>query len=268
MSFFLLSKILTQLAYPLGVGLLLLLAGFVLLRRGRTRAAQRWLAAGIALLWFASTPVVGHQVIRRLEMRHPPVPPGESPSAGAIVLLGGAVAPPYPPLYWMDLNDSADRVVHAARLWRAGKAPIVISSGGGGPYTGGPQTPGDAMADLLVELGVAREAIVVEGRSRTTWENALYSKELLDARGIRDVLVVTSAAHMTRAMAVFERLGLRAIPAATDYSSGGAIDYTSPLVWIPDAGALRATGSGVKELLGLGVYWARGWIRWEALFSR
>jgi uncharacterized SAM-binding protein YcdF (DUF218 family) len=267
MSFYLLSKILTQLAYPLGISIVLLAIAWALLRRERVRAARRWLGAGLALLWIASTPVVGHQVIRRLELRHPPVTPADTQSAGAIVLLGGGVAPPYPPLYWMDLNDAADRVVHAARLWHAGKAPLIVSSGGGGPYIGGPQTPGDAMADLLVELGVPRDAIVVEGRSRNTYENARYSKEILDARGIRDVLVVTSASHMTRSLAVFRTLGFDAIPAATDYASGGSIDYAFPLVWLPDAGALRGTGAGIKEVLGIAVYWWRGWIRWSELLD-
>jgi uncharacterized SAM-binding protein YcdF (DUF218 family) len=266
-SFFALSKVLTQLVYPLSIALLLLVAALVSLQRSRVRTARRFLVAAIALLWIASLPVVGYHVLDGLERRFPPVQPEATPSAGAIVLLGGAIAPPYPPRYWAELNGSADRIVHASRLWRAGKAPIVVSSGGGGPYTGGPQTPAEAMADLLVEWGVPRDAIVLERKSKTTYENALYSKQLLDERGIQDVLVVTSAAHMTRALAVFRSLGLHATAAPTDYETGGLIDYRNPTIWLPDASTLSGTASALKEYLGILVYWLRGWIHTDALRS-
>jgi uncharacterized SAM-binding protein YcdF (DUF218 family) len=259
-----LSKLLTQLASPLPLALLVLVVAFVLLARDRTRAARRWLAAGIAALWIASLPVVSFHAIRSLEAPFPPVPVADVPQADAIVLLGGAVAPPHPPLHWMDLNDAVDRIFHAARLLRAGKAPFLVVSGGGGPYTGGPQTPADSMADVLVELGVPRDALVLETRSRSTAENARFSKPLLEARGARRVLVVTSAAHMRRSLAVFRSLGFEAIPAATDYATG-LIDYGLPSVWIPDAGCLRGTTSALKEYAGIFVYWLRGEIRLDAL---
>ena len=121
------------------------------------------------------------------------------------------------------------------------------------------------MADLLVEWGIPREALVLERRSRNTYENALYSKELLDERGIRDVLVVTSAEHMWRSLAVFRSLGLEAIPAATDYSGGVDISYASPEVWLPSAGTLEGVAASLKEYMGVFVYWLRGWIRSDAL---
>lgn len=261
MSFFALTKLATQLFYPLSLAIALLLVTFALLVRKRTVAARRCLAVAIALLWLPSTPVLSYHVTRPLEMRYPPVRAEDAASAGAIVLLGGAIAPPRPPLEWMDLNHSADRIVHAARLWRAGKAPIVVASGGGLPTSGHPVTPADAMAELLVEWGVPRDAIVLERDSKDTYENALFSKRLLDERGIRRVLVVTSAQHMPRSLAVFRALGFDAIPAGSDYSGGGALDWTNPIAWIPDAGALRATASGLKEYLGILVYWARGRLR-------
>lgn len=260
MSFFALTKVATQLVYPLSLAIALLVAAYVLLRRERVVSARRCIAAAIVVLWAPAMPVVAWHVKRPLEMRWPPMRVEDAPKAGAIVLLGGAIVPPHPPLDWMDLNQSADRILHAARLWRAGKAPIVVSSGGGGPHTGGPQVPADAMADLLVEWGVSREAIVLERRSKTTFENALYTKELLDARGIREVLVVTSAAHMPRSIAVFRALGFDAIPAGTDYAGSASILYGNPLLWLPDAAGLRETSAGLKEYLGLLVYWLRGQI--------
>jgi len=84
---------------------------------------------------------------------------------------------------------------------------------------------------------------------------------MLQARGIDGpVLLVTSAAHMWRSMAVFESAGLRAIPAATDYGSG-RIELGDPRVWLPDAGALHGTDGAIKEYLGVLVYRLRGQIR-------
>ena len=267
MSAFALGKVLTQLAYPLCLALGLVAIALVQLARRRLSAVRLCLVAALLLLVPPSVPACSFHLRNWLETRYRPVAPEAAPRAGAIVLLGGAIAPPHPPYYWTDLNGAVDRIFHAARLWRAGKAPIVVSSGGGGPYIGGPQTPSEAMADVLVELGVSRDAIVLEKQSRNTYENALYSKQLLDERGIRDVLVVTSASHMLRALAVFRSLGLHAIPAPTDYEGGGAIDYTWPTVWIPDAGALVGTGMAMKEYLGIAVYTLRGWIHVDALRS-
>jgi uncharacterized SAM-binding protein YcdF (DUF218 family) len=259
-----LSKLLTQLASPLPIALLLLLVGWILLARGRTRAALRWLGAGLALLWIASSPIVSFHLIRSLEAPFPPVAVADTPQADAIVLLGGGVAPPHPPHHRLELNDAVDRIFHAAHLLRAGRAPFVVASGGGGPYTGGPQTPADSMAEVLVELGVPDAAIVRERKSRTTAENALFSKPLLEERGARRVLVVTSAAHMRRSIAVFRSVGLDPIPAPSDYATG-LIDYGNWTIWVPDAGALRGTTSALKEWQGIFVYWLRGQIRTDAL---
>jgi uncharacterized SAM-binding protein YcdF (DUF218 family) len=199
-----------------------------------------------------------------LAARYAPVPPEQAPSASAIVLLGAAVAPGTPPRNWADLNEGADRIVHASRLYRAGKAPLVVATGGGDARSAAVQQPADTTADLLVEWGVPRDAILVERESRTTYEDAVNTKAMLDARGIDGpVLLVTSATHMWRSMAVFESAGLRAIPAATDYDPG-RIDLGDPRVWIPDVGALQGTNRAIKEYLGMLVYRLRGQIRGAA----
>lgn len=245
---------------------MLLAAGTAQVWRGRARAARVLLALGLVAIWVPSTPVVSMHLTRWIESRYAPVAPEALPSADAIVLLGDALAPPHPPLFWMDLHDSADRVLHAARIHRAGKAPIVVSSGGGGPQLGGPQKPAEAMADLLVEWGVPPEAVLVEPRSRNTYENALFTRELLDARGVHRVLLVTSAAHMLRSMAIFRSLGFDVIPAPTDFTGGVDVAYASPLTWVPDAGALRRTSAALKEIAGIGVYALRGWIHWPEIW--
>ncbi len=261
MNGFLLTKIATQLVYPLSISIALSVVALVLLARGRSRRAGVLFGVSLAILWLASTPVVGFALKDSLEARYAPVSPEQAQSASAIGLLGDAVAPGTPPRNWADLNESADRIVHASRLYRAGKAPLLVATGGGDERDGAGQKPADATADLLVEWGVPRAAILLERESRTTYENAVYTRKLLDARGIDGpVLLVTSAAHMWRSMAVFESAGLRAIPAATDYGPG-RIDLGDPRVWLPEAGSLRGTNGAIKEYLGMFVYRLRGQIR-------
>lgn len=254
------SKLLTRLASPLPIALLLLLAAFLLLTRGRTRAARAALAAGIAVLWIASTPVVSFHAVHSLEGPYPAVAIADTPAADAIVLLGGALSPPRPPHDRIELNEAVDRIFHAAHLHRAGKAPFVIASGGGVAQGEEQPRPADSMADVLVELGVPRDAIVLERRSRTTAENGLFSKPLLEERGARRILLVTSAAHMRRSVAVFRSLGFEVIPAPTDFATT-TVDYANLGAWIPDPGALASTTAALKEYAGIVVYRLRGQIR-------
>lgn len=259
-----LSKILTQLASPLPVALLLLAAALLLLRRGRSVAGRRCLAAGFAVLWIASTPMVSHHAVRSLEAAFPAVAIDATPEADAVVLLGGSLSPPHPPHDRIELNEAVDRIFHAAHLMRAGKAPFLIVSGGAGPSTEGAQKPADSMAEVLIELGVPREALVLERRSRTTAENALFSKPLLDERGARRILVVTSAAHMRRSLAVFRSLGFEAIAAPADFVTGDP-SYFNLGAWIPAPSALASSTAALKEYAGIFVYWMRGQIRSDAL---
>lgn len=99
------------------------------------------------------------------------------------------------------------RVARAAQAWRSGLAPLVIASGGR-IWEG--RSEADAFAEALVEAGVARDAILRERRSRTTWQNARWSRALLPT-GREPVGLVTCAFHMRRALACFQAAGIAAV---------------------------------------------------------
>ena len=114
------------------------------------------------------------------------------------------------------------------------------------------------IADLLVELGVPRSALILETGSRTTRENAVNTAAIFKEHGWRNGLLVTSGVHMPRALATFQKVGLSLVPAATDiYAGPPRLDTLLDVV--PDAGALARTASAVKEIIGLCVYRFRGW---------
>ena len=251
------SKLLPQFIYPLGLAIwLTLLAGFLLLR-DRNFIGGVCLAVAVVQLWLASMPIVAERLLARLEGQYASVAVADSPQADAVVLLGGAVGAAVPPRHSPDLSSAADRVLHAARLYRAGKVPRVIVSAGGIPWLGVGTTEGPALARLLKEWGVPEASIVVEDRSRNTYENAHYTKALIDEHGWKRVLLVTSALHMPRAMLIFTGVGIDAVPAPTDFQVVQGRQRT-PLDWLPNAEALAATTRVVKEYLGLWWYRLRG----------
>jgi uncharacterized SAM-binding protein YcdF (DUF218 family) len=255
----LLGKLAAQLVLPLGAALLLLALALVLLALGRVRGAALLLGTAFAGLWLASTPLLAERLAAPLERAQLAPPLARLAPADAILVLGGATEPALPPREFPEVTDAGDRVLHAARLFRAGKAPVVVVSSGRLPWqTRGP-AEAEGMSELLVELGVPREAIVREERSANTHDNCVFSKLLLDARGARDVLLVTSALHMPRALATCRTAGLPVRPAPTDFH----VADEGPRIGnglTPDPEALLLTHAALRERLGFLVYQRRGWI--------
>ncbi len=254
-----LSKILPLFVYPLNVSLALGVVGLCLAAVGRRRAAV-WAGAGaVVILWVASTPWTAMLLLGELERRYPPVATDALPRADAIVLLGGGLGLPLPPRQSADLNNYADRVLYAARLFRAGIAPRVIVSGGNVFPQSGVAAEAHYAAELLGEWGVPAAAILTETTSRNTYENALQTRQLLNRHNLERVLLVTSGFHMPRALAVFTSAGVVAAPAVSDVIM---VRHDAPgvLRFIPNASALETTTLACKEYLGLMVYRWRGWL--------
>jgi uncharacterized SAM-binding protein YcdF (DUF218 family) len=226
---------------------------------GRRRVAGLALGAAFFGLWLASMPALAERLAAALENEYPATPLAALAPADAILLLGGATRPAIPPRELPELNESADRIVLAARLLRAGKAPFIVVSSGRMPWETGLPPEADGIASLLRELGVPPGAIVRETESANTYENCVHSKRLLDARGARDVLLVTSAIHMRRAFATCRTAGLSIRAAPADFWVVG--DEASTLDVLPDMEALLVTHLALRERIGFWVYQRRGWIR-------
>jgi uncharacterized SAM-binding protein YcdF (DUF218 family) len=245
----LLDKLLPLAFYPLGMSILLVLGGIALNLMGRRYASAIVLACALAILWLFSTPLVSGALLSTLEKTNSQQ--GMS-SADVAILLGGIVRG-QSDAGEPNLNDSVDRAIKALRLYRDGSVKLILITSG----TGSPPEA-QLLAGLLVEWGVPKDAILVENRSRNTYENAANSKALWDAHRFRSGLLVTSASHMPRAIAVFRRAGFAVEPAATDFrakpfSIDGILDL------LPDARALEDSTAAIKEWIGLGVYRLRGW---------
>ena len=263
--FLFLSKLLPLLLYPLGLACVLLVVALICLKR------RPWWAAGaialaLGLLLVSSNSWVATEVIRSLEWRYPNSL--NLPEAEAIVVLGGSIKPQFPPRPWIDVAEEGDRVLHGARLYLSGKAPLVVFSGGRITWgQGQSRSEAEDMAELAEALGVPASAIVIEPNSLNTFENAAYTQVLLANRGIERILLVTSAMHMPRSLVIFRKQGFETIPAPTDFhvardpqDPGQRTWHGRALSLMPQTENLHYLTRALKEYLGIGIYWLKGWL--------
>jgi uncharacterized SAM-binding protein YcdF (DUF218 family) len=263
--FLFLSKLLPLLLYPLGLASLLLVVALILLWR-RPRWAAAAIASALALLVVSSNSWVATGMIQSLEWRHLPASP--LPQADAIVVLGGAIKPQHPPRPWVDVTEQGDRVLHGSKLYLEKQAPLIIFSGGRITWgQGQDRSEADDMATIALALGVPRSAIVIEPNSLNTFQNATNVKTILQERQLQRVLLVTSAMHMPRALAIFKHLGIDTIAAPTDFHVAEDPQDVADNTWqgrllslIPDTENLHYFTRALKEYIGISVYWLRGWL--------
>ncbi len=241
-----LDKFVITLISPLGSALALSFFALVLALFKKIRLS--WILGLLAVLWLWgwSLPVVSYTFRHVLESQFPPLAVDTLPNAQAIVVLGGAMRPAQKAGQVPDLRESADRVWHAARLFHAGKAPLILLSGGSGrDVRANPEAA--AMRAFLADLGVASNAMVLEGQSSNTRQNAQFTADLLRPQGVNHILLVTSALHMRRAVALFEAQGFAVTPAATDHEAVNRFDWDD---YLPDASALDGSARAIKEIIG------------------
>lgn len=271
--FLFLSKFLPLFLYPAGLACVLLLAALLL--RNRARWRNTLVIAALLVVWLGGNRLVAMSAARSLEGQYAPLALDvtgaarlDAPIADAIVVLGGATREGIPPRPTNEVTEAGDRLIYAARLWKAGAAPLVLVTGGAVGVQGPAGKPeSDAMADILGVLGVPPDAILLESEARNTFENALYSGPILAEAGAETILLVTSAVHMPRAAAIFRTMGYDFTPAPTDFfvSEADLAYYWRPELEIqlfnlvPSADDMYLTSLAMKEWIGIWIYRFRGW---------
>lgn len=245
----LLTKIFSLLVYPLSLGVLFLVLALVGQLRGNRGAAAIWSFVALALLYGTSTEYGANALMRPLEARYPAFAPEELPKADMVVLLGGAIEGESLFGRGGDLNQAADRMVTAVELYNRGLAPGIVISGGARV---GLRDEAGLMAEKLALLGVPQTALTLESQSRDTYQNAINTAGMLKDMGREHILLVTSGAHMRRAVAVFKAQGLKVTAVATDHQ----IPRHPPLVpgWLPTVQRLERSTLAIHEWVGMWFY--------------
>ena len=247
----------------MGLATILSLIALILAWR-RSRWTPLPIALVLVVIFLASNAWLSNTLVRSLEWQNLPQ---NLPNAEAIVLLGGSTKSSSFPRPMAEINEQGDRVLYAAKLYKEGKAPIIIAAGGRISWLSKEPPESSDMAELLKLMGVPLDAIIEESDSLNTYENAINVKKILTARNIRKTLLVTSALHMPRSLLIFKKQGIDTVPAPTDFlvsqSDTESVARTPAAILLnclPDAYRLEQTTKALKEYIGIFFYALRGWL--------
>jgi uncharacterized SAM-binding protein YcdF (DUF218 family) len=252
---FTLSKVLALVAQPSSLLALLLAAGLVLMQRGRRARLGSWFAWGaLAGMVLGGILPLGNVIILPLEQRFAEnrAPAPDDKLTGLIILGGFEDGWVSAGRGQLAVNESAERLTEGTRLaLKHPEAKVVFTGGVGSLWPGGRDAVGP-IAGFLREAGIADSRIILEGRSRNTYENALFTAELLAPKRGERWALVTSAYHMPRAVGVFRKAGFEVAPYPVDYRTRGPDDIWRPFDRIP--AGLQRLDLAVNEWLGLVAY--------------
>lgn len=250
-----LTKIVSFLLQPSTLMLLAIAAGLVLACTTTWRTRGLRLAIGALVLYVvAGILPIGNALLLPLEQRFAgsQPPPDDQPIAGIIILGGfedGWVSAGRPGL---TINEAAERLTEAVRLARARPEAKLVFTGGVGRLWPAGVSAGGPVAAYLADMGIGPERIILEERARNTYENAVLTRALLAPQPGQRWVLVTSAYHMPRSVAVFRQAGMEVWPLPVDYRTRDAGDLVRLFDRIP-AGHERLD-LAVREWIGLIAY--------------
>ncbi len=249
-----LHKFLPFFFMPLTLAILLLAAGLLMKRTGI-------ILAGLCVLIFFSTPVVSKSLFHFMERNMERLSATEAQMADAIVVLSGAGVREQGKgkvVEWMD----PDRFLGGVQLFYAGKAPLLIFTGGWLPWDAAARPEGEVLIEQAGVLGIPTQAMLTTRKVSNTAEEAMGVAQVLGERLQKDghpparlprILLVTSAFHMPRARRLFEKAGMEVIPFPVDFKRSpswrvGFMDL------VPNSAALAASEIAIRELYGRWYY--------------
>lgn len=240
---FIIQKILSSWIMPSGLLIIFLIAlGVILKKRYKLLS---WGVFTIAVITYLINTGIGTYIfVKPLESAYEESELNTS-KFDAVVVLGGGITFGPQKIY---LNPHALQRVYTG-TWLAKKLniPIIVT---GGSTPGRKEIPEAVIMKEVVEnTGIESGRIIPEPNARNTYENALYTYEICKENGFKNILVVTSAVHMKRAMRCFEKFDIQVTPYPTDYK----YDYSNPswIDFVPNPQALDANLSVFHELIGI-----------------
>jgi uncharacterized SAM-binding protein YcdF (DUF218 family) len=248
---FLLKKIVAPFFFPVPLCLGILLLGlFFLWFTSRQKNGKIVVSVGVLLLTVFSYGTISNTLLRPLEYKYAPLLSLEDMHhvKWVVVLGGGHTSDPQIPITSQLSNASTARLIEGIRLYNMLPESKIILSGGG--YFD-PVPNAKIMADVALSIGINKEDLVLESVSKDTKDEAILIQKIV---GKDRFVLVTSASHMPRSMALFKKCGMHPIPAPTDYFVKKR-QRVSPGIFFPSANNLCKAERAFHEYLGIA--WAK-----------
>jgi uncharacterized SAM-binding protein YcdF (DUF218 family) len=230
------SKLLAAFLQPLTWAAVLFLLALWWLPK-RPVAGRRALIAGIGISAVIGWMPLPDALLRHLESQYP-APQGSLQPYVGMVVLGGAIGIPYgeQDLRRYTLDASAQRMTAPVALLRQYPHLLMLFSGGQSDVIARETSVADAAREFYASMGVPPDRVLYERAARNTYENAVLSARLPGVDKTKPWLLVTSAWHMPRSMALFQREGWNVTPYPVDFRTGS---YTPWSHYSIAEGALR-----------------------------
>jgi len=225
----------------------ILLLGLILLSLTRRRKAGKiFVLIGIIFLGMLSYDGVSDRLLRPLEYQYPPLLSLENIQnvKWIVVLGGGHTSDSKLPITSQVSEASLIRLVEGIRLYRGvPKSKLILS--GGRPFE--KISNAQVLADVAIAIGVKKQDLILEDISKDTEDEARLIQEIVSQERF---ILVTSASHMPRSMALFKKLGMDPIPAPTDYLVKES-QKMSPGMFYPGVSGLSKAERAFHEYLGI-----------------
>lgn len=250
--FFYLSKILWALVDPVNLIAILVIAALIAVWTKRVTIARYILLAAFLIVVPLGLLPFGHDALFALEDRFPP--PKEMPAhISCMVVLGGSVdtqkseSSGHP-----EFNDRPERVLSAIALAHQYPDAKIIFSGGNGDIFHSNTKESNVITIFLKSIGFDAKNVIYEDQSRNTFENIRNTLAEVTPKPGDDCLLITSAFHMPRSMAIARKQGWNPVPYPVDYRSAGRYLLVPPKFDVLDN--LYASKTALREIVGLAAY--------------
>ena len=246
---FYLKKIITPFILPPGVFVLvLIISGMLFIYLKRRKIGIFNLGVGILFWIFCSTPF-SNFLISGLESEFQ-IP--RKVNGDVIILLGGGIIDEAPDFsgFGIPSDRMMSRIVTAVRLQKNLDIPIIVS---GGKWDENMSSEALIARRFLIDLGVDEDQIIIEEKSKDTYENARFTSEICSRKDYQNPILVTSASHMKRSLLSFKKFDVNVVPFPSSFKSKN-VSSLHWLSYLPRSSSLMLTSDAFHEYLGLFFY--------------
>lgn len=255
--FFILSKILYFIIQP--VVWLIFFIGKALFAKSDIK---RWKILR-GMFWsvlILTNPLISNRVFHAWEYEAVPMNSLNSIYDVGIVLGGFSEFDVYPQDR-LNLNYSVNRLTDAILLYKKGIIKKILITGGDGRLVGTKVNEAESTLSYLLGIGIPKSDILIENQSRNTYENAIFTQKVLEKEGLGQAqcLLITSAFHMRRSIGCFNKANIHFKPFPAHFVAE-RMDFSMSTTLLPDKLAFLKWEIFLKEWIGYGVYWLKGYV--------